>query len=159
MKRRTAIKQLFILAGGIAIATSCTGDRKSASIALSQVDFSKEDEDLLAELVEAIIPQNDTPGAKALNLHLFVMKMVDDCQSPEDQQEFITGLKDAKSVKGKSIDAIQAYFKSLPQEDKFYKILKHRTIMGYQNSEYVMKNKVIYELVPGRYNGAVKVNG
>ena len=129
MKRRTAIKQLFILAGGIAIATSCTGDRKSASIALSQVDFSKEDEDLLAELVEAIIPQNDTPGAKALNLHLFVMKMVDDCQSPEDQQEFITGLKDAKSVKGKSVDAIQAYFKSLPQEDKFYKILKHRTIM------------------------------
>ncbi|WP_373564839.1 hypothetical protein [Sphingobacterium sp. E70] len=27
------------------------------------------------------------------------------------------------------------------------------------NSEYVMKNKVIYKLIPGPYNGAVKING
>lgn len=40
----------------------------------------------------------------------------------------------------------------------FFKILKRRTVQGYLNSEYVMKNKLIYELVPGRYDGAVKVN-
>ncbi|MGN0003759.1 MAG: gluconate 2-dehydrogenase subunit 3 family protein [Sphingobacterium composti] len=158
MKRRTAIKQLFILAGGIAIATSCTGDRKKSSIALSKVDFSKADEDLLGELVESIIPETDSPGAKALNLHLFVMKMVDDCHSLEDQTVFVEGLKKAKSVKGKSPQEIQQYLSSLGNEDKFFSILKRRTIMGYQNSEYVMKNKIIYELVPGRYDGAVKVS-
>lgn len=157
MKRRTAIKQLFILAGGIVIATSCTGDRKKSSIALSKVDFSKEDEDLLAEFVEAIIPETDSPGAKSLNLHLFVMKMVDDCHSPDDQKSFVEGLKKAKSLHGKSLGEIQNYLSSLPQEDKFLSILKSRTIKGYMNSEYVMKNKVIYELVPGRYDGAVKI--
>ncbi len=158
MKRRTAIKQLFILAGGIVIATSCTGDRQKSSIALSNVDFSKEDEELLADLVEAIIPETDSSGAKSLNLHLFVMKMVDDCHSPKDQKSFVEGLKMAKELKGKSISEIQTYFSTLPKEDTFFAILKNRTIMGYQNSEYVMKNKVIYELVPGRYDGAVKVN-
>lgn len=158
MKRRTAIKQLFILAGGMVIATSCTGDRNKASIALSKVDFSKDDEDVLAELVEAIIPETDSPGAKSLNLHLFVMKMVDDCHSPEDQKSFVAGLKKAKSLHGKSGSEILTYFSSLPKDDTFLAILKSRTIMGYQNSEYVMKNKVIYELVPGRYDGAVKVN-
>lgn len=159
MKRRTAIKQLFILAGGIVIATSCTSDRNKSSIALSKVDFSKADEDLLAELVEAIIPETDTPGAKSLNLHLFVMKMVDDCQSPEDQQAFVDGLKKAKTLKGKTSAEILSYFNSLSKDDTFLSILKGRTIMGYKNSEYVMKNKVIYELVPGRYNGALKISG
>lgn len=158
MKRRTAIKQLFILAGGIVIATSCTGDRQKSSIALSKVDFSKEDEELLADLVEAIIPETDSSGAKSLNLHLFVMKMVDDCHSPKDQKSFLEGLKMAKELKGKAVSEIQTYFSTLPKEDTFFAILKNRTIMGYQNSEYVMKNKVIYELVPGRYDGAVKVN-
>ena len=157
MKRRTAIKQLFILAGGIAIATSCTGNRNKASIALSNVDFSKDDEDLLGEIVESIIPETDSPGAKTLKLHLFVMKMVDDCHSTEDQTAFVEGLQKAKPVKGKSPQEIQQYLSSLGNDDKFLSILKRRTIMGYQNSEYVMKNKIIYELVPGRYDGAVKV--
>jgi hypothetical protein len=157
MKRRTAIKQLFILAGGIAIATSCSGDRKKASIALSNVDFSKDDEVLLGDLVESIIPETDSKGAKSLNLHLFVMKMVDDCHSPEDQAAFVDGLKKFKSVKGKSLEKVQHYLAALDSDDRFLSILKRRTIMGYQNSEYVMKNKIIYELVPGRYNGAVKV--
>lgn len=158
MKRRTAIKQLFILAGGIMIATSCRNDRNKATIALSQVDFSKDDEDLLAELVEAILPETDSKGAKSLNLHLFVMKMVDDCHSAEDQAAFMDGLKKAKSVKGKSLEEVQNYLAALDSEDRFLSILKRRTIMGYQNSEYVMKNKMIYELVPPRYDGAVKVS-
>jgi hypothetical protein len=157
MKRRAAIKQLFILAGGIAIATSCSGDRKKASIVLSNVDFSKDDEVLLGDLVESIIPETDTLGAKNLKLHLFVMKMVDDCYSPEDQASFMEGLKKTKFLKGKSQKEMQEYLFALEKDNKFLSILKKRTIMGYQNSEYVMKNKIIYELVPGRYHGAVKV--
>ena len=157
MKRRTAIKQLFILAGGLAIATSCNNDRSKASIALNNVDFSKQDEDFLAELTEAIIPKTDTPGAKELNLHLFVMKMVDDCHSPEDIQDFIKGLEKAKTVQGKSSQEIQAYLSKLDKEDRFFSILKSRTIMGYENSMYVMTEKLVYQLVPGKYDGQVKL--
>jgi len=157
MNRRTAIRHLFIAAGGIMIATSCDLTGKKASIELSNIDVSRDDEDVLSNVVEAIIPKTDSPGAKELNLHLFVLKMVDDCHSEEDQQRFLEGLKKAKSLKGKSVDEVMDYVKNLPSDDAFLALVKRRTIQGYLNSEYVMKNKLVYELVPGRYNGAVKI--
>ncbi|SMG25471.1 gluconate 2-dehydrogenase subunit 3 family protein [Sphingobacterium psychroaquaticum] len=159
MNRRTAIKQLFVVAGGIMIATSCAGDGQSTSIVLTNIKLSATDEKLLGDFVEAIIPASDSPGGNALNLHLFVMKMVDDCQTKEEQKAFIEGLKQAAdSLKKADQKAILDYLNGLPKEDVFFKILKRRTVQGYLNSEYVMKNKLIYELVPGRYDGAVKVN-
>ncbi len=158
MNRRTALKQMFIMAGGIMIASSCDFSSQAPSIALNHVKLDRDDEDFLAELVEAIIPQSDSPGARELNLHLFVMKMLDDCTSPEDQKKFLEGLKSAEKLKGKPMTEQQAYLKALPEDDLFFKVLKRRTIQGYKNSEYVMKNKLIYELVPGRYNGAVKID-
>ncbi len=158
MDRRTALKQMFIVAGGMMIATSCDFSSKSPSIQLNNVKLDLEDEQLLAELVEAIIPKTDSPGAKELNLHLFVMKMLDDCTSPENQKKFIDGLAAAAKIKGKPLEEQQAYLLALPEGDVFFSVLKGRTIQGYKNSEYVMKNKLVYELVPGRYNGALKMN-
>jgi len=158
MNRRNAIKQLFIVAGGIMIATSCDFTSRATSIQLNHIKLVRADEEFLSQLVEAIIPQSDSPGAKELNLHLFVMKMVDDCASPADQKLFLDGLKKAESVQGQSIEKLQAYLLSLSEkQDVFFKILKGRTIQGYRNSEYIMKNKLVYELVPGRYNGSVKI--
>lgn len=157
MNRRTALKQLFIVAGGLVIASSCTPGGKGASIVLENIKLSAADESLIGDLVEAIIPKTDSPGAKELNLHLFVMKMLDDCHGPEDQQSFIAGLKLAKKAELKTDSERLTYLNAL-EKDVFYEILKKRTVQGYLNSEYVMKNKLIYELVPGRYNGAVKVN-
>src|SRR5690606_2431463 len=128
MDRRTALKQMFIVAGGIMIATSCDFSSKAPTIQLNKVKFTLDDEQLLAELVEAIIPKTDSPGAKELNLHLFVMKMLDDCTSPEDQNKFTEGLKAASKLKGKSLEEHQAYLKGLSEDDVFFKILKRRTI-------------------------------
>lgn len=158
MNRRNAIKQLFVVAGGIMIATSCDFTPTATSIQLNHIKLFRADEKFLSQLVEAIIPQSDSPGAKELNLHLFVMKMVDDCASPADQKLFLDGLKLAESVQGQSMDQLQVYLSSLSEkQDVFFKILKGRTIQGYRNSEYIMKNKLVYELVPGRYNGSLKI--
>jgi len=159
MDRRTALKQMFIIAGGMMIATSCDFSSKAPSIQLNNVKLDSDDELFLSELVETIIPKTDSSGAKDLNLHLFVMKMLDDCTSPEDQKKFLEGLKTAEKIKGKSAAEQIAYLKALPQDDVFFNILKRRTIQGYKNSEYVMKNKLVYELVPGRYNRAFKIVG
>ena len=141
------------------IATACDFNPEKATIELHNVDFSLKDEELLAILVEGIIPKTDTPGAKDLNLQLFVMKMVDDCESPEQQKLFLAGLKNAHQSTLDSADAALAYLEGLPNEDVFLTILKARTVQGYLNSEYVMTEQIKYELVPGRYNGAVKING
>lgn len=157
MKRRDAIKQLFVLAGGMMIATSCDFNPGKASIELTHLDLTAKDEALLAKLVEAIIPKTDSPGGEELNLHLFVMKMVDDCTSPDEQKAFVQGLKDAKNLRDADSEAILDYLRELSADDVFGRILKSRTTQGYLNSEYVMTNKLIYELVPGRYDGAVKI--
>jgi len=161
MNRRTAVKQLFIIAGGLALLPSCLREQGGTSIALHSIEMSAKDEAFLADLVDRLIPETDSPGAKKLNLHLFVMKMVDDCHSPEDQQAFLEGLATArKELDGKSADGFKSYFDGQESAEKkapFYQIFKRRTIQGYLNSQYVMKNKLVYELVPGRYNGEMKI--
>jgi len=158
MNRRNAIKQLFVVAGGIMIASSCDFTPTATSIQLNHIKLFRADEDLLGQLVEAIIPKSDSPGAKELKLHLFVMKMVDDCASPADQQFFLDGLKLAEKMRDQPIENVQRYLLDLSEkQDVFFKLLKGRTIQGYKNSEYIMKNKLVYELVPGRYNGSVKI--
>lgn len=158
MKRREVIKQMFVMAGGLLIASSCDFSGKKASIALQNIDFSADDEELLARLVNVIIPEDDSPGGKSLNLNLFVMKMLDDCASPEQQESFLAGLKKCHKESSNDDTKLLSYLKGLPEDDQFSKILKARTLQGYLNSEYVMTNKLIYELVPGRYDGALKIN-
>ncbi|WP_033566090.1 gluconate 2-dehydrogenase subunit 3 family protein [Sphingobacterium sp. SYP-B4668] len=161
MNRRTAVKQLFIIAGGLALMPSCLREQGGTSIDLHVIKMTAQDEAFLANLVDMLIPETDSPGGKKLNLHLFVMKMVDDCHSPEDQKAFLEGLAIArKELDGKSPDHLKTYFEGQEKAEEkspFYGIFKRRTIQGYLNSEYVMKNKLIYELVPGRYNGEMKI--
>lgn len=155
MKRRKAIKQIFIVAGGLALLPSCLREKGGASIVLNHIRVSSDQENMLAALVEALIPETDSPGATSLNLHLFVLKMVDDCHSPDDQKAFIEGLEKL----GIEQDHVAGFWGNKPEQDNavFAHIVRRRTIQGYLNSEYVMKNKLVYELAPGKYDGAVQI--
>lgn len=162
MDRRTALRNLFIIAGGLVLAPSCSREQGGASIVLNNIQISADQEDLLAALTEVLIPETDSPGAKTLNLHLFVLKMINDCHSPEDQQAFIEGLKKLEQRYRKGQGAVLANFwaaKSEGEESTFSTILRRRTIQGYLNSKYVMQNKLVYQLIPGRYQEAVKIEG
>jgi hypothetical protein len=105
MNRRTVIKNLALVIGGAALLPSCLHDNGKASIALKKINVSADQEKFLADVAETIIPKTDTPGAKDLYLHLFVLKMVDDCFSKKDQTAFMAGLdklsKEAESRYGK----------------------------------------------------------
>lgn len=158
MDRRLAIKQVLIIAGGMALLPSCLREAGKASIQLKNLDIDLDHEKILAEICEMIIPKTDTPGAKDLGLHLFVLKMVDDCYEKKDQEVFINGLKyvsglDEKARKQFIIDANAKKEKLNEDAYNFFNIVKDKTIGGYMNSKYVMSNLVIWELVPGRYNG------
>jgi len=168
MERRFAIKQILFMAGGMALLPSCLRDSGKSSIALTNIDVSLEQEQLIGEIAEIIIPATKTPGAKALNLHLFTLKMLDDCYEKEEQELFFKGLD---ALQDKSQQQFSKSFQKLtvperqqlllgvekdeqatPELKKFYDIIKSKTIEGYMSSKYVMTNLVIWELVPGRYN-------
>lgn len=174
MNRRSVFRNLVIVAGGIVILPSCSGDKSKASIQLSKLDIDADTEHLLAEIAETLIPETDTPGAKSLNIHLFVLKMLDDCYENDDQQKFISGLKELdvlaqkkfdRSFKGCSADQRRLLLEDIENNTsgesdlmRFYDIMKDKTIQGYMNSKYVMTNLVKYELVPSvPYNGYATV--
>ncbi len=158
MERRLAIKQVLILAGGMALLPSCLRESGKASVQLKNLKVSLDEENVLAEISEMIIPKTDTPGAKELKLHLFVLKMLDDCYEQKDQEVFMRGLTHVSSLapaarKQFIIDANAKKPQLHEDSYNFFQMTKDRTIGGYMNSKYVMSKLVIWELVPGRYNG------
>lgn len=158
MNRRLAIKQVLIFAGGMALLPSCLREEGKVSIQLQHLDISATQEKLLAEIAELILPKTNTPGAKDLKLHLFVLKMLDDCYEKQEQESFMKGLDAFEGLAGaelqqKLIEANAGKPGLAKEIADFYTIMKSRTIGGYLNSKYVMSNLVIWELVPGRYNG------
>ena len=170
MQRRSAIRHLFIVAGGILVLPSCINNEGKPSIKLKNFDINTDQENLLAEISDIIIPKTDTPGAKELGVHLFVLKMLDDCYEKNKQQLFLEGLEQLEnSVRhqyGQSfIRCTEAQKqevllnieekKDFPETTfEFYQIMKQRTIQGYLNSKYVMTNLQVYEMIPSKkYNG------
>ena len=158
MERRLVIKQVMIFAGGMALLPSFLKAEGKASIVLKQLGMDAAQEKLLADIAEIIIPKTTTPGAKDLGLHLFVMKMVDDCYDTATQQRFTTGLNsfsnlDPDGLKQRVADVNSGKPGFNDDVKTFYAVTKQQTINGYRNSRYVMTNLVKWELVPARYNG------
>ncbi|WP_297821769.1 gluconate 2-dehydrogenase subunit 3 family protein [Segetibacter sp.] len=174
MKRRSAIRDLILIAGGITILPSFQNKPGKASLALKNMDISADQEKLLAEIASTIIPKTATPGAKELGSHLFALKMLDDCYEKEDQQIFLTGLKALDEVTKKRFQ--RSFMRCTPaQREKillsvenketfppevfsFYEIMKAKTLQGYMTSKYVVLNITKYEIIPSvPYNGYYRV--
>ncbi len=170
MKRRAALKDLIIIAGGITLLPSCLNQKGKASIALKNLDISADQERLLAEIASTIIPQTDTHGAREMGSHLFVLKMLDDCYEKEVQQKFAQGLDQLENSTKKrfgssfvncTVDQKEKVLMRVENKDSyspevydFYKIMKERTIQGYLTSQYVVLNIEKYEIIPSvKYNG------
>lgn len=169
MKRRSALKSISIAFGGIvtlpAWASSWTPDSIGTTTTLSISD-----ESLLAEIVETIIPETHTPGAKSLKVHQFAQRMINDCYGEAAQKSLKQGLvkiedlaKQANNIPFVECDAKQrtAIILQLSKADdaskKFVDMIKNLTIRGYTNSEYYMVNIQKYTMAPGFYHGCVPV--
>ena len=169
--RRDTLKQLAFISIGMAIIPSCLSDRSKSSMLLKNLSISPANEAMLAELCEIIIPKTNTPGAKDISAHLFVLTMVDDCANKEQQQTFLKGMEDfnslCKSTTGKTLvdcDAnerakITEALLAIKEEDTplkhFLGMVKGRTIQAYTSSEFYLTKVQVYELVPGRFQGCV----
>jgi hypothetical protein len=169
--RRVAIQQLLLIWAGVALLPSCLHNEQKVSIPLKLIHIDPDDENMLAELAETILPKTDTPGAKDLSAHLFALKMVDDCYSKTNQDKYIQGMKDfesyVKKKTGKTFaenDAAgkQAIVADLDQQKSsddgmafFYQSTKKLTIQAYTTCEYYMTKIRGYKLIPGKFQGCV----
>ncbi len=171
MQRRTAIQNIALTIGGTILLPSWANAWNKQSFQNSSFNISPLQENILAEIVETIIPKTDTPGAKELNIHQFTTKMVADCYDKKSQETFVKGfdLIDAAAKKDFSKPFVECDAKQKlailnkmsnsenSDEKGFVRLIKNLTIQGYLNSEYVMTNLRIYEFAPARYHGCVPV--
>lgn len=173
MKRRAAIRTIIITSAGVALLPSCGSDDVQKAVELSKIKITANQAKLLASLTETIIPF----GTSTIEGHPaeFILKMVNDCASPDDQQKFLTGLDEfEKMVKeryGKSFASLDdAQKKELLTnlEDKkglpntaneFYSHIKGATVQFYTGSEHYMTTVMEYNIIPKRYKGCVPVAG
>ena len=78
--------------GGLIRLASWANGWTTETVYSVQPMLSRSQTEVLATMVETIIPATDTPGAKALNVHQFVQKMVSDCYEKKVQDNLSDGL-------------------------------------------------------------------
>lgn len=96
MERRAAVKNMAFLIGGALSATTigvflegCSGPSKSDGKL-----FSDDQQLLITEIADIIIPTTSSPGAKAAGVGPFITMMVKDCYPDDAQKAFVGGLED-----------------------------------------------------------------
>ena len=171
INRRSAIKQFIILSAGIALLPSCKSNKKVSLY--NNIPIDEEQQTLLAEVAETIIPATDTPGAKDISAHLFALQMMNDCYNTEDREKFVKGMQQFEDNVQKKYN--KSFVQCTPNERQaiiaateaqkdakddariFYSTLKHLTVQAYTSSKYYLTNVQVYKLVPGKYISSVAV--
>lgn len=186
MDRRTALKQAALIAGGVALLPSCSFGPERVAIALNNLQIDADQQDVLAKIVQAMIPSpaspDGVPGAEELEVYKFVLVMADDCMDKAQQATFVSGLQ-------KFPDFVSTHFeKSFSKGDQAYKeqvlssilameeaeeagkpglndvkaflaATKGLAIRGYMQSQYIMTEKFPYKHVPGPFQACVSTDG
>lgn len=175
MKRRAAIRTIIITSAGVALLPSCGSDDVQKATQLSKIKITGEQAKLLASLTQTIIPTTDTPGAKEEKSDEFILKMVNDCASPEDQQKFITGMEQFEKLVKERFSKSYASLSDAQKKElltdienkknvqepvaEFYNGIKGATLQCYTGAEYFMTKVMDYNIIPKRYKGCVPVAG
>lgn len=168
MKRRSVIKSLALGFGSLGIAPAWANGWTSQTV--QAFAFLPPNENaLLAEVTETIIPETTTAGAKSMKIHDFVQRMVYDCYGDDAIQLLKQGLVtiDQKAQEAHKQPFIQcdkmqrqvvlSTMMADEQTKGFAQQLKDLTVWGYTTSEFFMNTYTEYNMAPGFYKGCVPV--
>lgn len=178
MDRREAVKYISVLLGGTIVGSSAilngcrSSDTKGSALTFTDADVS-----LLDEIADTILPETDTPGAKAAGVGKFMTVMVNDCYEKQDQEVFHKGLKQLNDLAKKNyktdfvkmpseqrlemliaLDKEQKeYQQTKKSEDRshYFRMMKELALLGYFTSEIGQTQAMRYIERPGRYDGCV----
>ena len=180
MDRREALKAVAILMGGAISASSlsmmlnsCTTETKQSK----EDNFTNSEKKIIERMCDIIIPRTDTPGAIDARAPAFLVMMMQECYTPEDQEKFHLGLasfdKKCKEISGASflklteekqeevVKALDAEVLGKGNKNKkddqstFYRNLKALTLLGFFTSEPGATETLRYAQVPGKFEGCI----
>lgn len=163
MNRREAIQRATLLLGGVLSAPLMAGAMGQVLNTGKSVKVSVEQEALLAEVADVIIPTTGTPGAKAAGVEKFIVRVMRDCYEKADQEKFYAGLAkldaDSQAKFGKGFAALNLTEKNEMMKQctinnkPFFMSMKGLTVTGYFTSEIGATQALAYDPIPGKFNG------
>ena len=184
MDRREALKRTAWIMGGVVSAPAIMGVLKGCA-AKPTIDwkpvFLSEDQGILvSEVAEIIIPKTDTPGAKETGVPGFIDLMLKDVYSKEDQDRFLSGIKEFDEAANKEYGdsfielspedqtafvkkthdaAVEAERATTPAPKRpFILMAKELTMLGFFTSEPGATQVLQYIAVPGSYKGCIPLS-
>ncbi|MCP5381167.1 MAG: gluconate 2-dehydrogenase subunit 3 family protein [Kordiimonadaceae bacterium] len=164
LNRRDLLKNVALMTGGILsasiISSVLSGALAQDVIIVDHPVFSDDDLKLVAEMADMIIPNTDTPGAKAALVHDYIHAIVGDWYYDGEREKFMRGLK---AVDGRFLNGSAAERKSImtaldnekSDEKTFFEEFKELTLVGYFSSQIGAEEELRYEQYPGPYQGCV----
>lgn len=129
-------------------------------------NFKFENKELFEKIVDCIIPETNTPGAKSIGANLYVERVIKDCYSEQIQSEVNQTLeslnKDSTTKYQKSfgkLNNLQAVdiLKNNTSNKKTVEFFKNLTIRSYTSSEYYLTNHKNYQMAPAYFHGCVEI--
>jgi hypothetical protein len=171
MNRRTTLKNLLIASGGLVALPSWAEHWNVEALTLLPSTFSPVDQQLLASVVDTILPAGNSIGALSVGVDKFLEKLIAKCYEQDVQNNVTTQLsvldEKAKSTYAKSFpncDQLQrqTLLETLAasenkNEKDFFTLIKSETIRGFNTSREVMLKYLNYKILPGHYHGCVDV--
>jgi len=187
INRREAILRVSAMLGGTALVgqaamlAGCAQEEHDAAAAAEPAhaapvtgSFTAEDIAYLDEVADTILPETDTPGAKAAGVGAFMALMVTDIYAPGDQQVFRNGMQtlDERCLEANGKDFRSAtpserlsLLEALDQEQydhmqvrgdgepaHWFRMMKELTLVGYFTSELGCTEALRYVETPGRFD-------
>jgi hypothetical protein len=176
MNRREAIKQVTALLGGVALTGSglvTAVERAHARAAASRAQvgsFTAQDIAFLDEVAETILPETQTPGAKAAHVGAFMALMVTDTYEERELAIFRDGMRSLNEASFLTATPGQrlALLERLDREQKaymdareqgapahYFRLMKELTLLGYFTSEIGYTQAMRYLETPGGFEPCV----
>lgn len=165
MNRREAVQRVTLMMGGVLAAPLLAGIMGQVTNVGVSVIVSAEQEALLAEIADIIIPTTDTPGAKAAGVEKFIVRVMRDCYKKEDQDKFYAGVAkldaDSKTKFGKGFVGLDLAQKnemvklSTTTDKPFFQRMKELTVTGYFTSEIGATKALAYLPIPGKLEACI----
>lgn len=174
MNRRRAIKQVSSVMGGALSGSLILGVMSGckAEVALDWTPeaLTPQETMITATLAELILPATSTPGAKEARVERFIDTMIAGYLTEAQRSEFMNGL--AKLEKRKFLKKTPAEQREIVAElalearkqkensgtKPFFLLAKEMTLLGFFTSEIGATQVLIYDPVPGGYQGCVPLS-
>ena len=123
-------------------------------------------------VADRILPRTDTPGAADVGVPAFIDRLYGEFMTAAERQMLTDGLDAvdaaARSAHGSGFSTLTADRQdallraiAVAEEGKpsgFFRLIRSATILGYFTSEQVGRNVLLYDPVPGRYDGCIPID-